>query len=254
MSSTLRIAAAQFPVSGDIVKNAHYVKKQILQAVSRGADIIQFPEAALSGYGPTHFPSLENYPWERLRDHLQIVCEMAASERIWVVLGTMRQSVGESPRLCVHVISDTGKIVGTYDKQRLYKSEKEMFSAGSEPLVIKIQWFLCGFLICYDNCYPELYEAYREMDVGLLFHSFYNAANSCRTNIQDLMLASLMVRAADNQMWIAASNSSEPYSPLCACIVRPDGSVIRSRRNVTGIVVDDYPAAQLGWTYDNRSA
>lgn len=253
MSSSLRIAAAQFPVTDNIVRNADYVKKLTLQAVSKGANVIQFPEAALSGYGPKHFPTLENYPWDRLRDHLQIVCEMAASKGIWIILGAMRRSNEESPRLCLHVISDTGEIVGTYDKQRLYKREKEMFAAGSESLAIGIRGFLCGFLICYDNCFPELYEAYRKMGVGLLFHSFYNAGNSGKTAIQDLMLASLMVRAADNQICISASNSSEPYSPLCACIVRPDGSVIRSRRNVTGMAIDDYPAAKLGWAYDNRS-
>ncbi|CAN0605701.1 unnamed protein product, partial [Ectocarpus sp. 12 AP-2014] len=177
-----------------------YVKKQTLQAVRKGANVIQFPEAALSGYGPKHFPTLESYPWDALRDQLRIVCEMAASQGIWVVLGAMRRSERESPTLCVHVISDTGKIVGTYDKQRLYGREKEMFTAGPGPLVIEIHGYRCGFLLCYDNCYPELYEAYRGMNVGLLFHSFYNAANSRKTDIRDLMLANLMVRAADNQM------------------------------------------------------
>lgn len=252
MNSTLRIAAAQFPVSGEIIKNTAYVKKLIRLAVRKNADVIQFPEAALSGYGPKHFTSLENYPWSKLYDYLQIVCEMAASQGIWVVLGTMRQSDGELPSLCVHVISDAGKIVGTYSKQRLYGREKRMFVPGSGPLVIEIGGFRCGFLICYDNCYPELYDTYQEMGVGLLFHSFHNAGNKGKTHIQDLMLANLRVRAADNQMWIAASNSSEPYSPLSACIVRPDGSVIRSRRNVTAMAIDDYPAAKLGWTYDNR--
>ncbi len=90
------------------------------------------------------------------------------------------------------------------------------------------------------------------MEVGLLFHSFHNAGNRDATGIKDLMLAILIVRAADNQMWISASNSSKRYSPLSACIVRPDGSMVRSRRNVAGIVIEDYPKAELGWTYDNR--
>jgi hypothetical protein len=90
------------------------------------------------------------------------------------------------------------------------------------------------------------------MEVGLLFHSFHNAGNREVTSMKDLMLAILIVRAADNQMWISASNSSKRYSPLAACIVRPDGSMIKSRRNIAGIVIDNYPNAELGWTYDNR--
>jgi len=82
----------------------------------------------------------------------------------------------------------------------------------------------------------------------------HGAANQRATGIKDLTLASLIVRAADNRVWIAASNSSKRYSPLAACIVRPDGSMIRSRPHVPGLAIDDYPNATLGWTYDNRRA
>ncbi|MEO2168990.1 MAG: hydantoinase B/oxoprolinase family protein, partial [bacterium] len=36
-------------------------------------------------------------------------------------------------------------------------------------------------------------------------------------------------------------------------VVIPDGSMLRAKRHATGIVVDDFPLAELGWTYDNRS-
>ena len=98
--------------------------------------------------------------------------------------------------------------------------------------MVSINGYSCGFLVCYDKCFPELYEAYRTASVGLPFHFFYNAANSHATSIKDLMLANLLVRSANNPMWIAASNSSEKCSPLSACIVRPDGTSIRARRYV----------------------
>lgn len=79
-----------------------------------------------------------------------------------------------------------------------------------------------------------------------------NAANRRATTIKDLMLANLMVRAADNGIWIAASDFSTRYSPLAACIVRPDGSMARARWHVAGLRVDNYPVTELGWTYDNR--
>ncbi len=251
-SGPLRIASAQFPVSGNIAENLKFIQKLIDRAVKKEAQVILFPEGALPGYGPKHFDSFEGYAWGDLEAHTQNICEAALARNIWVVLGSMRRGSDELPKNCLHVISNEGKIVGTYDKRRLYHREKEYYASGSEPLVVEIGGYKCGFLICYDNCYPELYEEYRSLGVGLLFHSFFNAGNSEETAIKDLCTANLITRAADHQMWIAASNSSTRYSPLASCIVRPDGSMKCAKRHVTSLVIDEYPIAELGWTYDNR--
>ena len=222
------------------------------EAADKGVEVIQFPETSLSGYGPAHFESFSTFEWDILDYYTQKICDLASSLKMWVILGSMRQVDGESPRNCVHVVSNQGVIVGGYDKRRLYRNEKDYYSPGNEPLVLEIKGFKCGFLICYDNCYPELYDIYRDMGVGLLFHSFHNAGNRELTSIKNLMIAGLITRAADNQMWISASNSSKRQSPLSACIVRPDGTMVKSRRNVSGFVTEDYPKVELGWTYDNR--
>ena len=252
MSEKIRIAAAQFPVSDIITRNVRYIQNQIEEAANQGATVIQFPETALSGYAPKYFDSLKNYPWGDFETHTQHICRLASAFGLWVILGSMRRVEGELPKICVKVISNKGAVVGVYDKRRLYGKEKQMFSPGSTPCVVEINGYKCGFLICYENCFPELYEEYRDLGVGLVFHSFYNAAKRKATSIKDLMLATLRVRAADNQMWISASNSSKRYSPLSACIVRPDGSLVRVRRNVAGLVIDSYPSEELGWKYFNQ--
>ncbi len=170
-----------------------------------------------------------------------------------MVFGSTRVVTDELPRNCIHVISKDGDVVGTYDKRRLYKDEPLHYGLGDTSLVIDIEGIRCGFLICYDSCFPELYSDYRDQGVSVLFHSNYTA-NSSRghDSLDDLVIAQLRTRAADNLMWISASNSSEPHSKLAACIVRPDGSVIASDRHKPGIVVDDTSIAELGWTYDNR--
>lgn len=252
LTPSLRIAAAQFPVSGDIARNMRYICKQMTLAAKRGVQVIHFPETALPGYAPKHLGSLENYAWPVLGSYLQRLRDLALSLGLWVVLGSMRWIDGDAPRNCVYVMSNIGEIEAVYDKRRLYGSEEALYSDGRGPCVVEINGVRCGFLICYDNCFPELYDEYRDLGVELVFHAFCNAGNSRVTSIRDLMLANLIVRAADNRMWICASNSSERYSPLSACIVRPDGSLVRSKRHVSGFVIDTYPQAELGWTYDNR--
>ena len=254
MKSSLRIASSQFPVSGSITRNARYIAAQMKEAAEKGAQLIHFPEASLTGWGPSHFESFKNYNWEGLDHHVEKICELSLSLNLWVVLGLMRPIKNGLPRNCIQVISNKGSVAGIYDKQRIYEAEKGYYSSGNKPLVIEINGFKCGFLICYDSCFPELYEVYRDMGVGLLFHSFYNAGTrkAKASRFKDICTANLIVRAMDNQMWISASNSSKRYSPLSACVVRPDGTIIHSRRNVAGIVIEDYPIAELGWTYNNR--
>ncbi len=246
MKATLRIAAAQFPVSSNMGRNARYIESLTTDAARSGADIILFPETALPGYKV----SLDDAGWGMLHEHEAELFELASSQKIWIVLGSMRQVGRGLPRNCLHVISDTGQLAGSYDKRRLYRQEKDLYTPGTGPLVVDINGHKCGFLICYDNCFPELYHAYRERKVRVLFHSFYNAGNSKASSIANLMSGILIARAADNQMWIAASNSSRRYSPLRASVTRPDGSVVKAQRS-TGLVIDEYPTAQLGWTYDN---
>lgn len=252
MKTSLRIAASQFPVCGRIVRNARYIESQMTEAAARGAQVIHFPETALPGYGPTHFESFDNYDWPTLDCYEQRIYELASSLDLWVVLGSMRRIEAGLPRNCIQVISNEGAVVGVYDKRRLYRGEKAYYSPGDSSLVIEINGCRCGFLVCYDNCYPELYDEYRDLGVELLFHSFHNAGNPGPTSIKDVMLANLIVRAADNQMCISASNSSKRYSPLFACIVRPDGTMVKAPRNVSAMATDKYPVDELGWTYDNR--
>ena len=252
MDDYLRIAAAQYPVSSDMNKNYRYIKRLIEKASDNDVEVIHFPETALPGYlsFPNGDPSA--FDWNTLHALTEKIRFLARSNKIWIVLGSVRKVKGQLPRNCIYVISNSGKVIGYYDKQRIYKVEKEYYSAGKSPLVIRIKGYKCGFLICYDNCFPELFAIYRKMGVGLIFNSIYNAGSTKGpTSIKDLMAASLLVRSADNQTWISASNSSKAYCPCSATIARPDGSANKAKRHRTALVIEDYPKAEPGWTYDN---
>ena len=251
MDTYLRIAASQFPVLDEMEKNFKIIKRQIVEASSKKVDVVHFPETALPGYFDKPHKQFLDSDWLKLESYTSDICNLAANHNIWVILGSIRKIDGDLPRNCLNIISNNGEIIDNYDKQRLYKTEQEYYSRGNSPYVVSIKGYKCGFLICYDNCFPELYTPYRELGVGLIFHSFHNAGNTQETSIKDLMSANLLVRSADNQMWISASNSSKTYSPLPATIARPDGSANVGSRHSTCIVIEDYPKAKLGWTYDN---
>lgn len=51
----LRVASCQFPVTGDIHRNARYVRRYLDRAADAGADLLHTSEARLSGYAGADF-------------------------------------------------------------------------------------------------------------------------------------------------------------------------------------------------------
>lgn len=253
MTHKLRIAICQFPVSWDISENAKFMRRFMNKAAETETHVIHFPETALSGYERTDFTPSDSKNWQQVEEYRQKIANLAKRLGLWVVFGSCRKIAKmEKPANCLHVISDTGQVVGTYDKQKLTPSEDAWYAPGSGFLVLTINNIKCGFLICYELCFPALFEKYREKGVKLIFHSAHNVSRKRRPLFQELTLAQIRTRATDNQMWLASSTSAARYSFSTTCIARPDGSVRSLRRHTNGLLFHDFPDTELGWTYDNQ--
>ncbi len=242
----LKIATCQFPVTGDIRSNAEYIKKYIKEAAQNHADLVHFSEAALSGYPPKDIPSFDHFDWETLRKETYEIMDLAAENHIWVVLGSAHY-LGENdkPLNCLYIISNEGKIVGRYDKSMLTEGDARFYSAGDHIEVIEIKGYKLGFLICYDSCYPEMYNLYRHRGVTIMIHSFYNARYEGKTILNEIIPAEIRVRASDNRMWVIANNSTGAYSSWPACIARPDGSLESLERGVPGLLYRQFPDSEV---------
>ncbi len=238
----LKVATCQFPVTGDLKSNAHYIKSFIREAAQNHADIVHFSEAALSGYPPGDIPSFENYDWESLRAETYEIMSLAKEHKIWVVLGSAHYlDEEEKPLNCLYIISCEGKIIGRYDKSMLTRGDSKYYTAGNHIEVLTLKGYKLGFLICYDSCYPEMYNIYRHNGVQIMFHSFYNARHEGVTILDEVIPAEIRVRASDNAMWVIANNSTGSYSSWPACIARPDGSMESLERGIPGILYREFP-------------
>jgi len=233
----LRVAACQFAVSSNIADNGKHILRYIKEAASQKADIVHFCEFALSGYPGLDFPSYKNYNWENLRSETEKIQSIARENNIWVVLGSSHHiSPEEKPTICLYIISASGEIVDRYDKCFV----AEDCTPGNHRVTITLKGIKCGFLICYDLFFPEIYNLYRHKDVELMFHSFY--AGDPRDWFWEILPAVLRTRAADNRMWISVTNSTARYSCLPACFVRPDGSIAESLKiGIPSILFHEFP-------------
>ncbi len=254
MTGKLRIAICQFPVSCKTAGNANFIRRFMKKAAEAKAHVVHFPETALSGYERTDFTPSNRDNWQRLEEHTEEIVNLARKLGLWVVLGSCRRVAdSEKPANCLHVISDTGRIIATYDKRKLTPAEDAWYAPRDGFPVVTINGLKCGFLICYELCFPDLFEAYRKKGVRLIFHSSHNVSRKPQPTLQELCSAQLRTRAADNQMWISSSASSARHSFSKACIARPDGTILSLRKHAAGILLHDFPDMKLGWTYDNRT-
>lgn len=263
----LRVATSQFPVSSDIRTNFSHISRQIETAASGGADIIHFPEAALSGYAGIDFSSYEELDWTELREYTEQVLDLARDHRTWVVLGSTHPlSEDHKPHNSLYIIDDRGEIVDRYDKRFCAGdpsadpspyNDLAYYTPGNHCSVFEVNGVKCGALICYDYRFPELYRAYERRGVRLMFHS-YHAGNIPRERFEEMraevgedvqkfnpgstipgitMPATMIGRAGNNHMWISCPNSSTPESCWAAFFVRPDGVITgRLERNEPGVL------------------
>lgn len=252
----LTVAASQFPVTGAVHRNAQFIKRHIRKAASEGANAVLFPEGALSGYGRSTL-TFEKYDWELLRQATAEIMDVAAECGVWVFLGSAHfLSPTARPTNCLYIISPKGEIVDRYDKSMLIGHEHERYSGGKHPVVLDIDGWKCGFAICYDSHFPELFSRYRSLGVQILFLAM-NCAGAGELSphvklLSELAPAQFRTRATDNRMWIAVANSSAPHSCSPAMVVRPDGSTSVLQRNRAGLIYHHFPDDTLGMLYNDK--
>jgi predicted amidohydrolase len=278
----ITVATCQFPVSAEIRANLRYIRQQVTMARQRGAHVAHFPEAALSGYAGTDFPSFAGFDWGTLRDTTLEVARLARRLGIWVVMGSAHPlSNGRKPHNCLYVIDDSGQVVDRYDK--LFCSgdadgrsgDLAHYTPGGHFSTWVINGVRCGALICYDYRFPELYREYKKRGVALMFHSFH-AGNLSAARMREMgeaigpefaplnpaptysypgitMPAAMTAAAAANYLWISCPNSSRRQSCWPAFAVRADGITVgRLRRNVPGVLVTTVETGQP--LYDSTAA
>jgi len=236
----LKVATCQFAVSGSARRNSFQICQYLRKAKKAGAQIVHFPECALSGYVGKDFTSLDGFDWGLLKEETRTIMALAGKLKLWVVLGSMHR-LGEpnKPYNCLYLISPAGKIVHRYDKRFCLKDELKFYSPGERFVTFTINGIKCALLICFEVRFPEIYRELYKRKVNCVFQSFYNARQAGASVHTYIMRQSMQCRAATNHFWMSCSNSSGYYSPYPSCFISPDGVIVKQlRQNKAGMMVN----------------
>lgn len=151
--NSLRLGLAQInPTVGDLDGNANKIIEYIEQARDGGADLVSFPELAITGYPPE---DLLLRPSFLAQNRAALRKVIAASRGLAVVVGFVDQQ-GDIFNAAA-IISD-GELVSIYHKQFLPNygvfDENRYFQAGIENPVFTLKGVGIGVNICEDIWYP----------------------------------------------------------------------------------------------------
>ncbi|MFA5802450.1 MAG: NAD+ synthase [Thermoleophilia bacterium] len=153
--NTIRLALAQInPTVGDFAGNKAIIAAGIDQAKAGGADIVVFPELALTGYPPEDLTFNPDFLAANMAA-LDDLCHHARN--IVVVAGFLDSHAGDIHNAAA--ILSNGKIAGICHKMRLPNygvfDEFRYFSAGTRPVLLDMDGRLVGINICEDIWYPD---------------------------------------------------------------------------------------------------
>jgi predicted amidohydrolase len=128
----IKIAAAQIACSRSISENIRKIRSYIQSAADQDADIVVFPELAVTGNVKEDIAAANQ---SELDNALSEICRQADEKDIYVIVGMPYFTEGKR-RNCAFVIADDGTIKTRY--AQLAASEGELFVPGTET---KAMWF-----------------------------------------------------------------------------------------------------------------
>lgn len=149
----MRIALAQLNLTvGDLPGNEERIARSIDEAAAAGAQLVLFPELAITGYPPEDLLFKEHF----LADARAAIERLAARTRgIVAIVGFPERA--DDVYNAAAVLAD-GAVQGVYRKMRLPNygvfDEVRYFQAGDRPMIVDVDGVPVGLTICEDLWVP----------------------------------------------------------------------------------------------------
>src|SRR5438093_9397795 len=203
-AAQLRLAMAQINVVvGDIRGNAQRIVEWIDRARHVDADIVTFPELALTGYPPEDLLLKPQFIDANLAGLEKII---NASREITVIVGFVER---QDDIFNAAAIAQNGKLVTTYQKIYLPNygvfDEFRYFQSGHRCPVLQMDRATIGVSICEDIWYPDgpVFQQALSGGAEVIINISSSPYHAGKRRWRETMLAT---RAADNTVIVAYNN------------------------------------------------
>ena len=237
----MRVALAQFAASTDPAGNLARVREFATEAAARSAELVVFPEAAMSSFARPRAEAAEPFdgPWAGG------VRAIAADLGVTIVAGMFTTT--DTPRVR-NTLLVTGGAEARYDKLHLFDvtvkaaveeryAESSTIDPGSQPVVIDSPFGRIGLAVCYDLRFPELFRCMLDQGMEVITLPSAFTAVTGRAHWEVLVRA----RAVENLSYVIAAGQGgfhvggretfgnsmivDPWGEVLACLAEGEGVV-----------------------------
>ena len=219
----LCVAAAQIAVTECLDRNRATILAAMHHGGAEGADLVVFPETALTGYSPAIGHGRDPSDWSRICNGLDQVRALAVNLGIWVALGTEAWEHGVWWNR-LYVYSESGDVVTHYDKCHLMDGDTPYYRPGRSASVFRMRGIAMGLQICYDARFPEGYRELLHQGVEVILQGFYGEGSG-RWKVP-VLAGHVRSRAAETGCFVVAANVSGSEQIMVSQIVDPLGLVM----------------------------
>ena len=162
----LTVACVQMRLDRALAHNLDQCRQFLRRAGQEAAELVVFPECALTSYDMDYIACL---PRAQLEKTIDAVKKEVRAAGCTAVLGTPTYDL-EGRRNSALVISPEGKAVALYHKVHLVGREPDVFVPGDRIGYFQTEQYAAGAFICHDGRYPELARIPVMMGARLLCH------------------------------------------------------------------------------------
>jgi deaminated glutathione amidase len=247
MVPVMRVAVAQFSVSGDKAENQTRISRLAEEAARAGTRLAVFPECAMVDLGasggdlrgsaePLDGPFVESLA--RLAERLELT----------LVAGIFETVPGEPRVHNTAVVLDPRRgLVAAYRKRNLYDAfgerESDKIRPGSEePPVFEVDGFTAAVVVCYDLRFPSFIERLVDRGAELLLVPAAWVAGPLK---EDHWKVLVRARAIENTIYVAGAGQSGVRYCGLSRIVDPMGVVRSSLGEAEGVTTADVSKERL---------
>ncbi|TKA33207.1 hypothetical protein B0A50_00760 [Salinomyces thailandicus] len=215
LKQPLKLALVQLSTGADKTANLARARSKVLEASSKGANIVVLPECFNSPYGTKYFPKyaetlLPSPPTKEQSPSFHALSDLAKEAKAYLVGGSIPEYWAETKKYYNTSLTfdPNGKLLATHRKVHLFDidipgkitfRESEVLSPGNKVTIVDLpEYGKIAVAICYDVRFPELAMIAARKGAFLLL---YPGAFNLTTGALHWELQA-RARAVDNQVYV----------------------------------------------------
>ena len=232
-----------------IRENVSWITQVIHSSAKSGAEIVLFPECAVTGYNC----DFRRVTSAEIRTALLAIASAARAARCHVLVGS--PTFADRKRFNSLIVFDRrGREVFCYSKIHLTARDARSFSPGNKLAFFRLAGVPCTAIICHERRYPELVRLPVMLGAQIVFHPNGGLDSLTVSRSKRNGRDGIAVRAFENQVYYVFANSVGSqgdglWSAGDSKIVAPDSRVLALANNRDEVVIQ----AELDLTLAKRT-